>query len=208
MRTKRRAGEFFLICPDSLRAGERRNARPPPHPSRGRSGVRAGRVGPARGVKIRWRRGGASAAPPLLPIGAGGGGRAAPPSPATKRGARRWRGGVSGAMQRCGRWWGRLAARGAPRHTRPAAAVVVAGGPPRQQRRWGSGEAARCIEQLLPRHDDFCRRHIGPREREKREMLRAVGVQVGACGRGAAQLRRCGAANNAVRPPLCRASRS
>ncbi|PKU36377.1 glycine dehydrogenase mitochondrial [Limosa lapponica baueri] len=38
-------------------------------------------------------------------------------------------------------------------------------------------QAARCIEQLLPRHDDFSRRHIGPREREKREMLRAVGVQ-------------------------------
>ncbi|NWQ71983.1 GCSP dehydrogenase, partial [Neopipo cinnamomea] len=45
------------------------------------------------------------------------------------------------------------------------------------QRRWGGGEAARCIEQLLPRHDDFSRRHIGPREQEKREMLRTVGVQ-------------------------------
>uniref|UniRef100_A0A8C9G7T6 Glycine cleavage system P protein n=1 Tax=Pavo cristatus TaxID=9049 RepID=A0A8C9G7T6_PAVCR len=77
-------------------------------------------------------------------------------------------------MQSCGRWWGRLAARGAAQHLRPAAA---AGGPRRQQQRWGGGEATRCIEQLLPRHDDFCRRHIGPREREKREMLRAVGVQ-------------------------------
>ncbi|KAK2513895.1 Gldc [Columba guinea] len=75
-----------------------------------------------------------------------------------------------GAMQSCGRWWGRLAGRGAPRHLRP---VAAAGG----QRRWGGGEAARCIERLLPRHDDFSRRHIGPREREKREMLRAVGVQ-------------------------------
>ncbi|XP_027562580.1 glycine dehydrogenase (decarboxylating), mitochondrial-like [Neopelma chrysocephalum] len=72
-------------------------------------------------------------------------------------------------MQSCGRFWGRLAAHGAPRHLRGAAAAG--------QRRWGGGEAARCIEQLLPRHDDFSRRHIGPREPEKREMLRTVGVQ-------------------------------
>uniref|UniRef100_A0A8U8C7F0 glycine dehydrogenase (aminomethyl-transferring) n=1 Tax=Geospiza parvula TaxID=87175 RepID=A0A8U8C7F0_GEOPR len=71
-------------------------------------------------------------------------------------------------MQSCGRWWGRLAARGAPHLWAPPAAG---------QRRWGGGEAARCIEQLLPRHDDFSRRHIGPREQEKREMLRTVGVQ-------------------------------
>ena len=173
--------ESFLICSDS--PGPEGNAKPghlriPARPERGQG--RAGRVDSAGGVGIRWRRGGASAAPPLLPIGAGGGGRAAPPSPATKRGAgrRRW-GGVTGVMQSCGRWWGRLAARGAPRHLRPAA-----GGPRRQQQRWGGGEAARCIEQLRPRHDDFCRRHIGPREREKREMLSAVGVQVGACGTG------------------------
>ncbi|XP_062468492.1 glycine dehydrogenase (decarboxylating), mitochondrial [Pezoporus occidentalis] len=72
-------------------------------------------------------------------------------------------------MQSCGRWLGRLAARGAPRHLRPAAVGAPL--------RWGGGEAARCIEQLLPRHDDFSLRHIGPREREKQEMLRAVGVQ-------------------------------
>ncbi|XP_068523740.1 glycine dehydrogenase (decarboxylating), mitochondrial [Anas acuta] len=90
-------------------------------------------------------------------------------------------------MQSCGRWWGRLAARGGPRHLRPAGG----GGQHRQQQhnhqqqqRWvggggggGGGDAARCIEQLLPRHDDFSRRHIGPREGEKREMLRALGVQ-------------------------------
>lgn len=101
-------------------------------------------------------------------------------------------GGRGGAMQSCGRWWGRLAARGGPRHLRPAGG----GGQHRQQQhnrqqqqqqqRWvggggggGGGDAARCIEQLLPRHDDFSRRHIGPREGEKREMLRALGVQVG-----------------------------
>uniref|UniRef100_A0A8B9GPZ3 Glycine cleavage system P protein n=1 Tax=Amazona collaria TaxID=241587 RepID=A0A8B9GPZ3_9PSIT len=68
-------------------------------------------------------------------------------------------------MQSCGRWIGRLAARGAPRHLRPAAG--------RAPLRWGGGEAARYIEQLLPRHDDFSLRHIGPREREKQEMLLA-----------------------------------
>uniref|UniRef100_A0A8B9GKH4 Glycine cleavage system P protein n=1 Tax=Amazona collaria TaxID=241587 RepID=A0A8B9GKH4_9PSIT len=72
-------------------------------------------------------------------------------------------------MLLCGRWIGRLAARGAPRHLRPAAG--------RAPLRWGGGEAARYIEQLLPRHDDFSLRHIGPREREKQEMLLAVGVQ-------------------------------
>ncbi|XP_030322731.1 glycine dehydrogenase (decarboxylating), mitochondrial isoform X2 [Calypte anna] len=75
-------------------------------------------------------------------------------------------------MQSCGRWWGLLAARGGPRHLR-AAAATLGGGP----RRWVGGEAARCIEQLLPRHDDFSRRHIGPRDGDKREMLRTVGVQ-------------------------------
>lgn len=114
------------------------------------------------------------AAPPPGPIGAGGGGAAPRRPPALKVWLPGGGGGDNGGdMQSCGRWWGRLAARGASRHLRP-----VAGG---AQRRWnGGGEASRCIEQLLPRHDDFSRRHIGPREREKREMLRAVGVQVGA----------------------------
>jgi glycine dehydrogenase len=32
---------------------------------------------------------------------------------------------------------------------------------------------------MLPRHDDFAERHIGPGEREKREMLDALGLEVG-----------------------------
>uniref|UniRef100_A0A8C4Y4T6 glycine dehydrogenase (aminomethyl-transferring) n=1 Tax=Gopherus evgoodei TaxID=1825980 RepID=A0A8C4Y4T6_9SAUR len=36
--------------------------------------------------------------------------------------------------------------------------------------------SSRSIEQLLPRHDDFSQRHIGPRDKEKREMLQTVGL--------------------------------
>lgn len=38
--------------------------------------------------------------------------------------------------------------------------------------------SARQIERILPRHDDFAERHIGPGEREKREMLDALGLEV------------------------------
>lgn len=37
---------------------------------------------------------------------------------------------------------------------------------------------SRQIERILPRHDDFAERHIGPGEREKREMLDALGLEV------------------------------
>uniref|UniRef100_A0A667Y4C8 glycine dehydrogenase (aminomethyl-transferring) n=1 Tax=Myripristis murdjan TaxID=586833 RepID=A0A667Y4C8_9TELE len=37
--------------------------------------------------------------------------------------------------------------------------------------------ASRQIERILPRHDDFAERHIGPGEREKREMLDALGLE-------------------------------
>lgn len=38
--------------------------------------------------------------------------------------------------------------------------------------------SSRQIERILPRHDDFAERHIGPGEREKREMLDALGLEV------------------------------
>lgn len=38
--------------------------------------------------------------------------------------------------------------------------------------------SSRQIERIFPRHDDFAERHIGPGEREKREMLDALGVEV------------------------------
>lgn len=38
--------------------------------------------------------------------------------------------------------------------------------------------SSRQIERILPRHDDFPERHIGPGEREKREMLDVLGLEV------------------------------
>ncbi|XP_073736858.1 glycine dehydrogenase (decarboxylating), mitochondrial isoform X3 [Callorhinus ursinus] len=41
-----------------------------------------------------------------------------------------------------------------------------------------SGRAgdSRLLERLLPRHDDFARRHIGPGDKDQREMLQALGL--------------------------------
>lgn len=160
----------------------------------------AGPRGQGRGRAGRWRRAGRARRRPRAPLARAVG--AAPRRPRSQVRAPGGGGAVlcwAGGMQSCGRWWGRLAARGAP-HLWAAAAG---------QRRWGGGEAARCIEQLLPRHDDFSRRHIGPREQEKREMLRTVGVQVGAVRGGscAAGPSRCGlrspaGANHGVRALL------
>eukprot|EP00064_Thunnus_orientalis_P018669 superscaffoldBa00004371_g18772 len=43
--------------------------------------------------------------------------------------------------------------------------------------RTSAAATSRQIERILPRHDDFAERHIGPGEREKREMLDALGVE-------------------------------
>uniref|UniRef100_A0A8C4ZYG1 glycine dehydrogenase (aminomethyl-transferring) n=1 Tax=Gadus morhua TaxID=8049 RepID=A0A8C4ZYG1_GADMO len=40
-----------------------------------------------------------------------------------------------------------------------------------------AGRSSRQIDRMLPRHDDFAERHIGPGEREKREMLDALGLE-------------------------------
>lgn len=37
----------------------------------------------------------------------------------------------------------------------------------------------RKIEIMLPRHDDFTERHIGPGEKEKKEMLSTLELEVG-----------------------------
>uniref|UniRef100_A0A7N6F8E4 Glycine cleavage system P protein n=1 Tax=Anabas testudineus TaxID=64144 RepID=A0A7N6F8E4_ANATE len=63
-------------------------------------------------------------------------------------------------MQSCARSWGIFLANTGARALRTSAAV-----PSRQ------------IERILPRHDDFAERHIGPGEREKREMLDALGLE-------------------------------
>lgn len=36
---------------------------------------------------------------------------------------------------------------------------------------------SRKIERILPRHDDFAERHIGPGEKEKKEMLSSIGIE-------------------------------
>lgn len=38
--------------------------------------------------------------------------------------------------------------------------------------------SSRQIERILPRHDDFAERHIGPGEKEKRDMLDVLGLEV------------------------------
>uniref|UniRef100_A0A671UHP3 glycine dehydrogenase (aminomethyl-transferring) n=1 Tax=Sparus aurata TaxID=8175 RepID=A0A671UHP3_SPAAU len=43
--------------------------------------------------------------------------------------------------------------------------------------RTSAAASSRQIERILPRHDDFAERHIGPGEREKREMLDALGLE-------------------------------
>uniref|UniRef100_A0A8C5P4X0 Glycine cleavage system P protein n=1 Tax=Jaculus jaculus TaxID=51337 RepID=A0A8C5P4X0_JACJA len=40
----------------------------------------------------------------------------------------------------------------------------------------GAAAASRLLERLLPRHDDFARRHIGPGDKDQREMLQALGL--------------------------------
>lgn len=44
--------------------------------------------------------------------------------------------------------------------------------------RTSAAASSRQIERILPRHDDFAERHIGPGEREKREMLDVLGLEV------------------------------
>lgn len=41
-----------------------------------------------------------------------------------------------------------------------------------------AASSSRRIERILPRHDDFSERHIGPGEREKREMLDVLELEV------------------------------
>uniref|UniRef100_A0A8C5HTE8 Glycine cleavage system P protein n=1 Tax=Gouania willdenowi TaxID=441366 RepID=A0A8C5HTE8_GOUWI len=73
-------------------------------------------------------------------------------------------------MQSCAKSWGLLLARS----VNPAA-----GGCPGRARgvRTSATVSSRQIERILPRHDDFAERHIGPGDREKREMLDALGLE-------------------------------
>uniref|UniRef100_A0A4W6EHR0 Glycine cleavage system P protein n=1 Tax=Lates calcarifer TaxID=8187 RepID=A0A4W6EHR0_LATCA len=68
-------------------------------------------------------------------------------------------------MQSCAKSWGIFLANGA---SLTAAARGL---------RTSAAVSSRQIERILPRHDDFAERHIGPGEREKREMLDALGLE-------------------------------
>uniref|UniRef100_A0A667XFE0 Glycine dehydrogenase (decarboxylating) n=1 Tax=Myripristis murdjan TaxID=586833 RepID=A0A667XFE0_9TELE len=79
-------------------------------------------------------------------------------------------------MQSCAKSWGIIFAKSvsphAPcRHLSGRTSLTVRGV------RTSTVFASRQIERILPRHDDFAERHIGPGEREKREMLDALGLE-------------------------------
>lgn len=62
------------------------------------------------------------------------------------------------------------------RHRAAAASLTTAAAA--RALRTSAAAASRRIERILPRHDDFAERHIGPGEREKREMLDVLGLEV------------------------------
>lgn len=79
-------------------------------------------------------------------------------------------------MQACARAWGlRVGCRvgGAGSRWAPRGRGSSSGGGDSS----GAGDS-RLLERLLPRHDDFARRHIGPGDKDQREMLQALGLAV------------------------------
>uniref|UniRef100_A0A803SX66 Glycine cleavage system P protein n=1 Tax=Anolis carolinensis TaxID=28377 RepID=A0A803SX66_ANOCA len=94
-------------------------------------------------------------------------------------------------MQSCARWWGRMVGRG-PRWAakrapgqQPRLAGVRSASSSKDSKAAASSPSSsssssphtvRHIERLLPRHDDFSERHIGPGDKEKREMLQTLEV--------------------------------
>nr|XP_051714153.1 glycine dehydrogenase (decarboxylating), mitochondrial isoform X2 [Oryctolagus cuniculus] len=84
-------------------------------------------------------------------------------------------------MQSCARTWrlrlgsgvggGRRLPAGARPHLVPRVRDSSSGGGDS-----GAAGASRLLERLLPRHDDFAERHIGPGDKDQREMLQALGL--------------------------------
>lgn len=89
-------------------------------------------------------------------------------------------------MQLCARAWGLRLGRGTGGGHRPARGTGVSWAPRSRDSSSGGGGggdrgaagASRLLERLLPRHDDFARRHIGPGDKDRREMLQALGLAV------------------------------
>ncbi|XP_028619935.1 glycine dehydrogenase (decarboxylating), mitochondrial [Grammomys surdaster] len=87
-------------------------------------------------------------------------------------------------MQLCARAWGLRLGRGAGGGHRLARGTGLSWAPRSRGSSGGGGgggdrgaaRASRLLERLLPRHDDFARRHIGPGDKDRREMLQALGL--------------------------------
>ena len=89
-------------------------------------------------------------------------------------------------MQLCARAWGLRLGRGAGGGHRLARGTGLSWAQRSRDSSGGGGGggggdrgaagASRLLERLLPRHDDFSRRHIGPGDKDRREMLQALGL--------------------------------
>lgn len=71
---------------------------------------------------------------------------------------------------------GRIRTRGASASSPPSPSSSA--GAALRGLRTSAAISSRQIERILPRHDDFTERHIGPGDREKREMLDLLGLEV------------------------------
>lgn len=89
-------------------------------------------------------------------------------------------------MQLCAKAWGLRLGRGVGGGHRLARGAGLSWAPRGRDSSGGGGGggdrgaagASRLLERLLPRHDDFARRHIGPGDKDQREMLQALGLAV------------------------------
>lgn len=90
-------------------------------------------------------------------------------------------------MQTCARAWGLRLGCGVGGSRRLAGGAGLRWAPSGRDSSSGGGDgggdsrgaaASRLLERLLPRHDDFARRHIGPGDKDQREMLQALGLAV------------------------------
>ncbi|KAK2119745.1 hypothetical protein P7K49_001131 [Saguinus oedipus] len=86
-------------------------------------------------------------------------------------------------MQSCARAWGLRLGRGVGGCRRLAGGSGPCWVPRGRDSSSGGGDdaaagASRLLERLLPRHDDFARRHIGPGDKDQKEMLQTLGLAV------------------------------
>ncbi|XP_077004328.1 glycine dehydrogenase (decarboxylating), mitochondrial isoform X1 [Tamandua tetradactyla] len=84
-------------------------------------------------------------------------------------------------MQTCARAWGLRLGRGVGGGRLLVGSAGPRWAPPGRDSSSGNVDggapgASRLLENLLPRHDDFARRHIGPGDKDQREMLQALGL--------------------------------